>query len=343
MTKKQKSLITIISLLSLILLSVFFLNKAFDNKESEVTFFAMDTVMTIKASGAKSESAVDASKEAIIDIEKKLSVTDEKSLVYSLNKSKEASLDDDLEYLFSVSEYVRDLTDGAFNICIYPIMKEWGFTTGDYNVPSKDTLKELCNLVAESKINIEKQSKTVSLSENAMIDFGGIAKGYATEIAVDVLKKNGIKRGLINLGGNVYAIGKKADGTPWSIAIQNPDSNKGYLGTLKVTDKAVITSGGYERFFEENGMVYHHIIDPITGSPASSGASSVTIVSSDPTLADALSTSLFVLGIDKSIDLWQENPDLFEFIFYDEDGNLFITEGLKNDFKSEIEFTIIKK
>ncbi len=343
MTKKQKSLITIISLLSLILLSVFFLNKAFDNKESEVTFFAMDTVMTIKASGAKSESAVDASKEAIIDIEKKLSVTDEKSLVYSLNKSKKASLDDDLEYLFSESEYVRDLTDGAFNICIYPIMKEWGFTTGDYNVPSKDTLKELCNLVAESKINIEKQSKTVSLSENAMIDFGGIAKGYATEIAVDVLKKNGIKRGLINLGGNVYAIGKKADGTPWSIAIQNPDSNKGYLGTLKVTDKAVITSGGYERFFEENGMVYHHIIDPITGSPASSGASSVTIVSSDPTLADALSTSLFVLGIDKSIDLWQENPDLFEFIFYDEDGNLFITEGLKNDFKSEIEFTIIKK
>ncbi len=343
MTKEQKSLITIISLLSLILLSVFFLNKAFDNKESEVTFFAMDTVMTIKASGAKSESAVDASKEAIIDIEKKLSVTDEKSLVYSLNKSKEASLDDDLEYLFSVSEYVRDLTDGAFNICIYPIMKEWGFTTGDYNVPSKDTLKELCNLVAESKINIEKQSKTVSLSENAMIDFGGIAKGYATEIAVDVLKKNGIKRGLINLGGNVYAIGKKADGTPWSIAIQNPDPSKGYLGTIKVSDKAVITSGGYERYFEENGMVYHHIIDPITGSPASSGASSVTIVSSDPTLADALSTSLYICGLEKSTELWMENSSLFDFIFYDEDGNLFITEGLENDFKSDYKVQVLKK
>ncbi len=343
MTKKQKSLITIISLLSLILLSVFFLNKAFDNKESEVTFFAMDTVMTIKASGAKSESAVEASKEAIINIEKKLSVTDERSIIYSLNERKEASLDDDLEYLFSESEYTKNLTEGAFNICIYPIMKEWGFTTGDYNVPSESTLEKLCNLVSDSKINIDEESKTVSLSKDAMVDFGGIAKGYATEIAVEVLKKNGIKRALINLGGNVYALGKKTDGSSWSIAIQNPDSNKGYLGTLKVTDKAVITSGGYERFFEENGMVYHHIIDPFTGYPASSGASSVTIVSSDPTLADALSTSLFVLGIDKSIDLWQENPDLFEFIFYDEDGNLFITEGLKNDFKSEIEFEIIKK
>ena len=104
MTKEQKSLITIISLLAVILCSVFFLNKAADNKEAETSFFAMDTVMTIKATGAKSENAVEASKEAIIDIEKKLSVTDEKSLVYSLNKSKEASLDDDLEYLFSESQ-----------------------------------------------------------------------------------------------------------------------------------------------------------------------------------------------------------------------------------------------
>ena len=343
MTKEQKSLITIISLLAVILCSVFFLNKAADNKESETSFFAMDTVMTIKAFGAKSENAVEASKEAIIDIEKKLSVTDEKSLVYSLNKSKKASLDDDLEYLFSESEYVRDLTDGAFNICIYPIMKEWGFTTGDYNIPSESTLEKLCNLVAESKINIDKKTKTVSLSKDAMVDFGGIAKGYATEIAVNVLKKNGVKRALINLGGNVYAIGKKADGTPWSIAIQNPDPSKGYLGTIKVSDKAVITSGGYERYFEENGMVYHHIINPSTGYPASSGASSVTIVSSDPTLADALSTSLYICGLEKSTELWMENSSLFDFIFYDKDGNLFITEGLENDFKSDYKVQVLKK
>ena len=116
-----------------------------------------------------------------------------------------------------------------------------------------------------------------------------------------------------------------------------------YLGVLSISDKAVITSGGYERFFEEGGVTYHHIIDPSTGYPANSGAKSVTVVSSDPTLADALSTAIFVMGRDKATKLWRENSSLFDFIYFDDSGNLYITEGIKDEFSSEISFEIIEK
>ena len=301
----------------------------------------MDTYMSVKATGRDSEGAVEAVRDAIMTLDSDLSVTNPESLVYRLNSDGSCVADKDMQYLISRSLDVTAMTDGAFNICIYPIMKEWGFTTGEYKVPDASTLATLCGALKSAKVAFK--GDTVTLSEGTMIDFGGIAKGYATKVAVDLLTDRKIKSALINLGGNVYALGKKTDGSLWNVAVKSPDDSIKYLGVLSICDKAVITSGGYERFFEEAGKTYHHIIDPSTGYPADSGAKSVTVVSADPTLADALSTAIFVMGKDKATDLWRNNSSLFDFIYYDESGSLYITEGIKDAFQSDIGFEIIEK
>ena len=309
----------------------------------ETSFFAMDTYMSVKGTGRDAQGAVEAARDAIIGLDGDLSVTNPESLVYELNAQGTCTADSDMEYLVEKSLSAYDMTDGAFNICIYPIMKEWGFTTGEFKVPEASALSALCDELASSEVTLNKQDKSVRLSEGTMIDFGGIAKGYATKVAVDIMNSKRISSALINLGGNVYALGKKPDGSLWNVAVKSPVDSIKYLGVLSISDKAVITSGGYERYFEESGITYHHIIDPSTGYPADSGAQSVTVVSSDPTLADALSTAIFVMGQDKATALWRDNSELFDFIYFDASGNLFITEGIKDEFSSEIDFKIIEK
>ena len=140
--------------------------------------------------------------------------------------------------------------------------------------------------------------------------------------------------GLVNLGGNIHVLGSKPDGSKWRIAVEDP-SKEDYLGLLEVADRAVITSGAYERNFTEGGKTYHHIIDPRTGYPAESGLKSVTIVSKDGTLADALSTSLYIMGREKAIDFWRSHSDDFDFIILDSDDKVLISSPIAKDFSSE--------
>ena len=175
------------------------------------------------------------------------------------------------------------------------------------------------------------------------IDLGGIAKGYTSARIRDIFKKNGIESGLVNLGGNVQALGTKTDGNNWRVAVQSPDDTEDYLGVLSIRDKAVITSGGYERYFEQDGVTYHHIIDPKTGYPAESGLSSVTIVSDDGTLADGLSTALFIMGKDKAESFWRAHSDKFEAVLVTDDGTIYVTEGLKGSFTTERTMEVITK
>ena len=162
------------------------------------------------------------------------------------------------------------------------------------------------------------------------IDLGGIAKGYTSSRIMDIFKENGITSGLVNLGGNVQALGTKTDGSNWRVAVQSPD-------------EAVITSGGYERYFEQDGVTYHHIIDPKTGYPAENGLVSVTIVSSDGTLADGLSTSLFIMGEEKAAEFWKAHSDEFEAILETDDGTIYVTEGLKDSFTTDLDMKVITK
>ena len=148
---------------------------------------------------------------------------------------------------------------------------------------------------------------------------------------------------MVSLGGNVQALGAKPDGSKWKVAVQNPDSDESYIGVLEIAGKAVITSGGYERYFEKDGKTYHHIIDPATGYPADSGLKSVTIISSDGTLADGLSTSLFIMGKDKACDFWKEHSDKFDMILMTDDNELYVSEGIADVFSSDLTTNIVKK
>jgi thiamine biosynthesis lipoprotein len=143
------------------------------------------------------------------------------------------------------------------------------------------------------------------------------------------------------LGGNVHALGKRKDGSLWKVGIADPQDTTKYVGKLNVSDKAVITSGGYQRFFEKDGVIYHHIINPKTGKSANSGLLSVTIISDSGITADGLSTSLFVMGLEKSTELWRESKD-FEAVFVDNSDKIYVTSGLVNSFETDREYEIIE-
>ena len=174
------------------------------------------------------------------------------------------------------------------------------------------------------------------------MDLGGIAKGYTSDTVIKLLKDEGVTSAIISLGGNVQTLGTKPDGNLWKVAIQDPFDQNKYVGGVKVSDKAVITSGGYQRYFVKDGVTYEHIVDPKTGKPATSGLSSVTIVTDKGIEGDGLSTALFVMGLDKATEYWRENQD-FQAVFITTDGKIYVTEGLKYSYFSDRDYSIIEK
>ena len=316
------------------------------DEEAEVSkdLFAMDTYMTLTAYGEHAQEAVDKAAERVEALDALLSTGDENSEIYQLNQSGEATLSEEGGYLVERALELYQKTDGAFDIAIYPVMQAWGFPTQEYHVPDDATLKEKLALADASKVNYDKDTRKISFGQDGMeIDLGGIAKGYTSSQIMQIYQDCGVTSGLVNLGGNVQALGCKTDGSKWRVAIQSPDDTEDYLGILEIENQAVITSGGYERYFEEDGVTYHHIIDPATGYPADSGLISVTIVSDDGTLADGLSTSLFIMGEEKAAQFWRENSDEFETIMETSDGKLYVTEGIADSLTTDMDVTVIEK
>ncbi len=215
----------------------------------------------------------------------------------------------------------------------------------DAAAPAADAAAPAAENAAEAQTEAPVETETkVSFGITGMeIDLGGIAKGYTSSRVMDIFREHGVKHGLVSLGGNVQAIGTKKNGKPWRVAIQNPESEMEYLGVLNIEDKCVITSGGYERYFEKDGVHYHHIIDPRTGYPADSGLISATIISDDGALADGLSTSLFIMGKDEAEKYWREHADDFDYILEDEDGTLYVTEGADEILTTDNRTIVIRK
>jgi thiamine biosynthesis lipoprotein len=311
-----------------------------DTKE----FFAMDTYMTITAYGEDAEEAVAQAQSKVEELDDLLSTGQEDSEVSILNQSGDSVLSEDAFYLMTRALEIWNITDGAFNPAVYPLMEKWGFTTGEYQVPTQTEVEALLENINPENIQLDEDTGRVVFTEPGMeIDFGGIAKGYTSAQIMNIFKNLDIVSGMVSLGGNVQVYGCKTDGSLWRVAIQNPDSEEDYLGILEIQDKAVITSGGYERYFEQDGKVYHHIIDPATGYPAENGLKSVTIVSEDGVLADGLSTALFVMGTEQAKEFWKDNGDDFDVILLTDNDELYISEGIEDVFESDYTVEVIRR
>lgn len=295
--------------------------------------YAMDTVMTLEAYGDGASAALEAASAEIERLDALWSIASADGDIARLNADKSAAVSDDTAALLARAKEISAETNGLFACTIAPLMEAWGFTSGDYRVPDAATLAALLAAVDDSQVAID--GNQVTIPTDVKVDLGGIAKGFTSSRVMAIYRDSGVESGIISLGGNVQALGTKPDGSRWRVGIQDPDDTSAILAVVEIADKAVITSGGYQRNFEENGVTYHHIIDPRSGYPADSGLTSVTIVSDDGTLADGLSTALFVMGKDDALAYWRAHQDEFDTILVEADGSVTITAGLADCFQMQ--------
>lgn len=308
-----------------------------DRSLPSTSFFAMNTRMSVEIDG--DEGLLRDVEQLVYSLERKLSVTDEHSEIFAINRDGEGEVSAETAELIEFALDLCESTDGALDITIYPVLRAWGFTVDsdpdyEYRVLGDDEISELLPLVDYEKADISEN--TVTLDEGMMLDLGAVAKGYTSDRIADFLREKGVKSALLNLGGNIYALGSKPNGAKWTIGVADP-INGGYLGTLEAADAAVVTSGGYERYFTVDGVDYCHIIDPSTGRPADSGLASVTVVGESGARCDALSTALFVMGLDRASEYWRAHGG-FEAVFLTSDGELLITAGLEDNFVAQGEY-----
>ncbi len=294
----------------------------------ERTFFAMDTVMTLRLYEGGDENTLDQAEARVRELEAQWSVTEENSEICALNRGGRAELSPETAELLGAALDMCRRTDGALDISTYPVLRAWGFTTGEYSVPGGEAIAALLPLVDYGRVALE--AGAAALPPGMEIDLGSVAKGYTGDALAALLKQGGAASALLDLGGNIQAVGSKPDGSPWRVAIRDP-AGDGNIGVVEVVDQVVVTSGGYERYFEEDGVRYWHIIDPATGWPARSGLTSVTVVGESGLLCDGLSTALFVMGREGALEHWRQHRD-FEAVLVSEDGSVTITAGLEGRF-----------
>lgn len=290
----------------LILFSVILLFCSCSSDEPRVfTELRMDTVCSITVYTKEDESLVPGAFDIIADISSLIDMYDSSSEISYINENAASfpvAVSDELFSLISKAYSVTEYTDGAFNLAIGPLVSLWQIGTEDAHRPSEEEIRNTLPLLDWHNIVLDEEAMTVSfLQEGMKIDLGGVGKGYVADALAAYFRENGTKSAIINLGGNVYVIGSRTDGKPWTVGLQDPESSRGgYYTTLKCSDTSIVTSGGYERYFvDEDGTVYHHILDSRTGYPASSDLISTSIISPDSTLADMLSTACYVMGREK--------------------------------------------
>lgn len=294
---------------------------------ASVTVFAMDTVITLEAYGGQTEKAVQTAEAMVGKLESLWSVTREGSEINQANhgSGNPVSISAETEALVSHTLQLAEDTDGALNPALYPIIKAWGFTTGEYRIPETEKLQRLLQNADYRDIRLKE--RTLTLPEAMEVDFGAVAKGYTGDLLAETLKAHGVTSAIINLGGNVALVGDRPDGSAWRIGIRSP-YGEGNMGVLEASDSHIITSGGYERYFTgEDGTVYWHIMDPATGAPARSGIISATIVGKEGWRCDGLSTAVFVMGLEEATQYWRTRKD-FDMILVTEENEVYVTEGL---------------
>lgn len=311
-----------------------------ENKTYTRTLFAMDTVMLFTARGPQAPEALDEALDEVQRLDALLSAQSPDSEVSRLNAGGCVQVSEDTARLLEAASGIGAKTGGLYDCTVYPLMELWGFPSKAYRVPRAEEIAALLPLVDGSRIRVT--DGEAALGEGQRVDLGGIAKGYASARVMEIFKARGVSSAMVTLGGNVQTMGERPEGGGWRIGVQDPLGGEDCPAVIEVRDAAVVTSGGYQRYFEEDGKRYIHILDPRTGAPAESDLLSATVVSPDGTLADALSTAVFVMGLEDAAAYWRTHEG-FELVLIAEDGAVYVTEGLEQAVQVPAGRTVLRK
>jgi len=308
-------------------------------REYSEDIFALNTWVNIRIyAGKNGPDILDKAIKRIEEIESRMSVTIQDSDVSRINSSAGKQPvkvhDDTFEVIKKALKYA-EMSNGVFDITIYPIVKLWGITSEHPRMPTDAEIQDKLKLVDYRNVVLDEKGKTVYLKEPGMgIDLGAIAKGYAADEVARILKEEGVVHALINMGGNVVAMGGKPNGKPWRIGIQDPraDGVQRHIAIIEIMDGSVVSSGDYERYivdvYKRTGKRYHHIFDPSTGYPANSGLMATTVVAPYSIDADALSTTVFIMGAEKGLEI-VEGLEGIDALAITLDKKIYASKGLK--------------
>lgn len=333
--RKSGIMLCVMALVCLVLMTVTGCGSTPISEKETAEIFAMDTIMDLTVYGESASELLTEARQLVQKYEGLFSVNTRTSDVAKLNQSsgRAVQVSPETYELIQKSIEISKKTEGLFDISIYPLVRAWGFTKEEYRVPEPEELGRLLEKVDASKIRLEPDNR-VTLPEGMEIDLGGIAKGYLSQKLTELFQEGGAQAAVVSLGGNVQTFGKKPDGTPFMVGITDPSDGTSVLGTIRIGEKAVITSGSYQRYFEKNGKVYHHIIDKRTGAPAQSDLTSVTVIGEDGVAADSLATALFVMGKEKAVQFAASHPEI-QLVLVDTKSQVWTSEGIEMEENSE--------
>ncbi len=297
----------------------------------EISDFLMDTYVTVQVGSRFREEA----RQALEEMERLEQIFDRYtpgSDVARVNEAGGAWVEVSPE-MIDVLERTREARErGLFQVTVGPLVDAWGFGTDDPAVPDPESLARALDLVGDDRLEVDSQGRRVRLSQPGMsLDMGGLAKGYIVEMAGEYLASRGVPWGLVNAGGDIRAVGFRPDGDPWRVGVRHPRTEGDLVGIAYVGDLAVATSGDYQRFFTQDGQRYHHILNVRTGYPAEE-VISVTVVAADVTIADVLSTEVFLLEAQEGLALLESLAGV-EGVIVDEDQEVHLTSGLESEGK----------
>lgn len=296
----------------------------------------MGTVIKVTLYDSDDESILNDIFTKVKELETNLSINENGTLVDKINASagiEPVKVDADTYEVIKKGLEYSEVSNGLFDITIGPLVKLWSIGLPEQKLPTKEEIDSKLPLIDYNDLVLDDSEKTVYLKRpGMMIDLGGIAKGFTADIISQILTEKGVKSAIIDLGGNIFAHGSKNGTDFWKVGIQNPLSERGgVIGSIKVKNKSVVTSGTYERYFEENGVRYHHILSPKTGYPYENNIAGITIISDKSVDGDGLSTSVFAMGIEDGLK-FVNSRDGIDAIFVSNDNKLYLSNGIKDNF-----------
>lgn len=317
-------------LLVISLTSCGFFNEKTTQKITK-TDFLLDTVVSVTVYSEADSEAVDECLSMCAEYEKIFSRTDPESELYALNAAGSMSVSDELLELIETALYYCELSDGRFDITMGAVSEMYGFSSGSPSLPDAEAIAEKLSHTGYEKILVD--GNTVTLTDpEAVIDLGAIAKGYIADQLAELLAEKGVQSAIIDLGGNILCLGSKPDGSDFAVGIQYPyRSNNIIITSAKLSDMSVVTSGVYQRYFEKDGITYHHILDPDTGYSVDNGLLSVSILSENSVDCDGLSTTVFSMGLDDGLELINSLDGVWA-VFITEDMDIIYSDGFEAEF-----------